>query len=287
MNLEELLAGLEKKAGFPFESKDEKKEDKKDEKELKKDEKLEAKDEKAEGKEDKREEKKDGKEGQEKSAAYKSGMQLAQEVMEKVASKTINQTTNKGDQMNKSASEAGKALAQALLTKLAGVGDVSTTDGIPAGVVPNKTQEDLAAQVAEQNRVIQATPGTDGAGNGGTVNQIFDAIVADAQAKGVVSQFGQTSSAAAEGAQNATQVPNQVQVAPPSDLGDEGQEKVAAVSALVNSGLDFDQAVALVKRASDELVAEHQTQVKQAAFNELIDSGVNFEMAVALVKQLS
>jgi hypothetical protein len=214
-------------------------------------------------------------EGQEKSAAFKEGSDIAKEIMEKVAATKIEQT--KGEDMNKQASDAGKALAQSLLTKLANVGDANTHSGVADGVVPNKTQVDMATQRAEHDASFQATPGTDGAGNGGTINQIFDAIVADAQAKTKAVTSGQSSSAAAEGAL-AHQAPHQVQV-------DASQEKMAAAMSLVNSGMDFDEAVNLVKAASDELDAEEEQQVKQAAFNELLDAGVDFDLAVSMIKQ--
>lgn len=212
---------------------------------------------------------------QEKSASFKSGSDLAKEIMEKVASNKIEQ--NKGEDMNKQASDAGKALANALLTKLAGVGDTSTSNGITPGVVPNKTQVDIATQLAEHDRSFQPTPGTDGRGNGGTINEIFDAIVADAQARTGAVTSGQTPSAPSEGFING-QAPNQGPV-------DDSQEKMAAAYSLVNSGMDFDEAVELVKAASDELDFEHDEQVKQATFNELLDNGVDFDLAVAMVKQ--
>lgn len=213
--------------------------------------------------------------GQEKSAAFKSGQDLAKEIMEKVASTKIEQS--KDTDMNKQASDAGKALAQALLTKMAGAGDVNTDNGFADGVVPNKTQQDLATQRAEHDASFQPTPGTDGQGNGGTISQIFDAIVADAAARTGAVVSGQTATSPAEGAIN-RQAPNQEQV-------DDSQEKMAAAISLVNSGMDFDEAVELVKAASDELEAEHEQQVKQAAFNELLESGVDFDLAVAMVKQ--
>jgi hypothetical protein len=271
MKLEDILQTLEKSAGFEemIEAKKEAKDDKKDDK--KKD--SDKSDDKSK---DKSEDKKDDKD-QEKSASFKSGADLAKEIMEKVAAQTIEKT--KGEEMNKQASDAGKALAAALIEKLAGVGDQTTENGIPAGVVPNKTQVDIAQQKAEHDQSFQATPGTDGAGNGGTINEIFDAIVADAAAHGASIQASDGPQAGAEGAAN-RQAPAQVQV-------DESQEKMAAAIALVNSGIDFDTAIDLVKAASDELSYEHDEQVKQAAFDELIDAGVDFDLAAALVKEAS
>ncbi len=273
--LDSILGDLEKTAGFP-ENMDAGKDDKKDEK-------KDSKDSKDEKKDDKKDE--DKKDGQEKSAAFKAGADLAKEIMEKVAS-TKTEQTNKGEEMNKQASDAGKALAQALL-KQAGVGDTNTSNGIPAGVVPNKTQVDLAQQKAEHDQSFQATPGTDGAGNGGTVNQIFDAIVADALGRtGAKDEHVTGGVAAAEGAIN-HQAPAQGGVAGPAAIGGESQEKTAALVSLVNGGMDFDEAVNLVKQASDELEAEHQTHVKAAAFNELLAQGVSFTEAAKMVKAAS
>jgi hypothetical protein len=165
---------------------------------------------------------------------------------------------------------------------------LSTDNGIPANVVPNKTQVDLAQQKAEHDMIIQSTPGTAGAGTGGTVNEIFDAIVADAMAQGVKDQLVTGNTAAAEGAPNARQAPAQqpVNTNPGALAGDE-VEKAAAVSVLVENGVDFDNAVALVKRAEAELKADEDQQVKQAAFNELIAQGVSFSDAVAMIKSAS
>ena len=277
MKLEDLLSSLEKQAGFtPEDSKKEKEKVKEDEKKAKTDPKsdLEKAEEGDGGK--------DVEDGHDKSASFKSGSKLAKEIMEKVASTTINNT--QGEQMNKSASEAGKALAQALMEKLAATGDVNTVNGIPEGVVPNKTQVDLAAQVAEHDAIIQPTPmGMVPGQPAGTINQIFDAIVADAN-QGAVSAVLQTPTAPMEGALNGRQAPNQEGVSAFVGAENEGQEKAAAVSALVDGGIDFDDAVALVKRASDELEAEEEILVKQAAFNELMAQGYAFEDAVAMVK---
>jgi hypothetical protein len=268
LTLNDLIQDLEKKASSEEEMK-------KDDKDAKKS------DEEKEGEgvtKDKKDD--DKKEGQEKSAAFKSGEDLAKEILEKVASqKTQTEQPNKDTEMNKQAADAGKALAQALMTKLAGVGDANTSTGVEGAPVPNKTQRDLATQVAEHNASFQATPGTDGAGNGGTINQIFDAIVADAQARTGAVVSGQTASAPAEGGING-QTPNQVTV-------DESREKMAAANSLVESGVDFDTAVAMVKAASDELEKEHDAQVKQAALNELVSQGVDFDLAAAIVKQAS
>ncbi len=271
--LDDILDSLEKKAA----------EDDKDKKE--KGDKAPPFAKKEDGDDDEDKKEKGKKEGeQEKSAAFKSGSELAKEVMEKIASQQTPQTTNKGEQMNKQASEAGKALAQALLKK-AGVGDVSTSNGITDGVVPNKGQVDLAAQVAEHAATIQPTPGTDGMGNGGTINQIFDAIVNDALARGVKDENVTGNTAQAEGARGA-QAPNQVPVTH-NGVGDDSQEKSAAVSQLVNDGFDFDQAVTMVKAAADQIEAEEDAIMKQAALAEMLEQGMSFSDAVNMIKTAS
>jgi hypothetical protein len=281
--LDGLLKDLETEAGLhKVASEDTEKEEKKDE----------DKAEKAIDKADKdvkeaKEEVKDAKEKNDadervKEAAAK-GADLAKEVMQKVASIKLDQVKPE-DTMNKQAADAGKALAEALLEKLASVGDQNTVNGI-GNAVPNKTQQDLAAQVAEQDAIIQNQPGTDGKGNGGTINQIFDAIVADAMARGAapVDQNPAPGIAKDEGAQIGAQAPNQVQT---GGWVTAGQEKAAAVSSLVEQGFEFDDAVNMVKEAAEEIEREEASQVKQAALSHFIEAGFDFDTAVNLVKKL-
>lgn len=281
-------AGLNKSASENTEDKEKKDEDKTGKEIGQAVQALEAakKDDKDAKKENGSEKKEDRNEEQTKEAALR-GAELAKEVMQKVASIKLDQVTTE-DTMNKQAADAGKALAEALLEKLATVGDQNTMNGIPAGTVPNKTQVDLAAQVAEQDRIIQKQPGTDGRGNGGTINQIFDAIVADAMAQGAapVDQNAPAGVTRAEGAQVMAQAPNQVQTGGFTVPGDE-VEKAAAVSELVAQGHDFESAVDMVKAAAEEIEREETAQIKQAALNYFMEEkGFDFESAVELVKKL-
>lgn len=222
-------------------------------------------------------------EGQTKQASVASvnpsddGAALADAVMQKVAG-LQSTSTKETNSMNKQASVAGKALADALLVKLANAGDVITQNGIPGGVVPNKNQVDVAQTVAEQDGTIKPMPTGDGQTNQGTINQIFDSIVADAMGQGAASydQVHTTGVAGAEGAVEGHAVPNQV--------GEDEVEKTAAVIELVNSGYDFDSAVDMVKSAAAQIEYEEGMQVKQAALNSLLDRGVDFDTAVHMVK---
>jgi len=296
LTLQSLLDGLEAQAGltksaadgsdedsegssektFPFQKKEDKKDDEKSEKDD---------DEKSEKDDD------ESKDEERTKEAHFQGAALYQEVMQKVASAKGPQTTPQGTpEMNKQASIAGKALADALLTKLANVGDHITENGIDPTAVPNKSQRDQAAMVSEHDAIINPTPTKDAIGNGGgTVNQIFDAIVADAMGHGAAGyeQVHQTGIAGAEGAPNAGGAPNQ---APMNQMGSavsEEVEKVAATVALVEAGFDFNDAVNMVKQAEAEIHFEQDQHTKQAAVASLMDRGVDFDSAVAMVKQAS
>lgn len=268
MTLDSLLQDLESQAMVKVASDEAKTEDekKKEEEARKAAEDAKSKEGKpAEGKKEEEQEKKAG----------DSSDALAQQIMQKVASANITEETN---EMQKQAAAAGKTLAEALLIKLASAGDQSTTNGIPAGVVPNKNQVDNAQMEAEQAAVIKPMPTGDGIKNQGTINQLFDAIVQDAVAQGGVTttemQAGQT--AGKDGAVEASATPNQVP--------NVSVEKTAALNELVGQGVDFDSAVELIKLASEELASEEQGREKQAAVSMLIESGVDFDSAVSLVQ---
>ena len=217
--------------------------------------------------------------------AHLQGSALAQEIMQKVASANLPKQKKETSTMNKSAHFAGKALAQSLLTKLASAGDETTEDGIFAGQMPNKAQIDNAQMVAQHDAMIDPTPTADARGdNGGSVNQIFDAIIAKAMAQGATSadQVHGTGMAALEGV-----IQNRVSASPGSEAADDEVEKIAAVNSLMNSGFDMFEAVDMVKAAEQEILAEEFQQIKQAAMADLMARGVDFELAAAMVKQAS
>ena len=200
LTLESLMESLEKQAGLSKQASDDSKEDLKHEKQEDKTEgdaktaikdaekdfsSLKKMNEKEESK-DKKDSKDDESKEQTKEAQA-AGAELADVLLQKVASVKIK---TKEMNMNKQASVAGKALADALLTKLANAGDMTTTNGIPGGVAPNKNQLDNANLVAEQDSYIKPMPTKDAIGNGGgSINEIFDGIVADAMGQGAASFY--------------------------------------------------------------------------------------------------
>jgi hypothetical protein len=229
--------------------------------------------------------------------AYEEGERLALEVLEKMATEAITQapaatqepkqententeveaTTEKQasaetqpttteETMNKEAED--KALAALILEKIAQ--DVTAANNAGG---PNKLQQDQAALVAAHDARITPMPGRNG-----TINQLFDAIVAKAQAMGYTDYnqvAGGTTSTGSEGS-----APGSQSIPPSPDV----QEKQAAVSALIDAGLDWDVAVDMVKAAAEEIAAEEYQQTKVAAVQHLMKvAGLDFDKAVEAV----
>lgn len=170
--------------------------------------------------------------------------------------------------MDKIASDS--QLAKHIMEKLAQ--EFSATATTPAAAVnvaataaPNKIQQDNAVMTAQDDaKVVGVVPGGDG-----TVNALFESIVAKAKADG-----GQTD--------DLINGPGTVVSDP---IFTDAQEKAAAVSELCSAGMDFETAVALVKQAETEILGESWEQEKQACFNMLVAEGVDFDTAIALIKQ--
>jgi hypothetical protein len=177
--------------------------------------------------------------------------------------------TPKENTMNKSAED--KTLAQLIMEKFAQefspmVTTPAAAVNVAAAPVPNKIQQDNAVMTAQDDAKVQGVvPGGDG-----TVNSLFETIVAKAKADG-----GQSD--------DLINGPAHVQSQPV--FANNEVEKAAAVASLCDEGMDFDTAVALVKQAEEALDAESWEQEKQAAFSGLVDAGYDFDTAVALVKQ--
>lgn len=131
--------------------------------------------------------------------------------------------------------------------------------------------------------------------NMGNPNQVLQNAIANALANGAVHPDQLDLNVMNQGADGGnTHVPLQ-DMAGNYDLNAVGAnqmaadqiEKVAAVATLVDSGYDFDHAVAMVKQAEQEILAEEDMQIKQAAVNTLMSQGYDVNTAVALIKQAS
>lgn len=187
------------------------------------------------------------------------------------AEAAVTNNSNKENEMNKVAQE-NLTLAQGIMQKLAQEFSPQTTTpaaayNLAGARVPNNIQVDNAQMTADSDAKVQGiVPGGDG-----SVNALFETIVAKAVAQG-----GQSDDLI-----NGNNGGHVESIGFPSDE----VEKAAAVSALCEAGLDFDNAVALVKQAEAELEYEAWEQEKQACLGQLMDAGVDFDQAVALVKE--
>ena len=73
----------------------------------------------------------------------------------------------------------------------------------------------------------------------------------------------------------------------PSAQAQDNIEKVAAVATLIDNGIDFEDAVIMVKQAEESILADEHEMIKRAAVNEMCQAGYSIEDAVYLVKQAS
>lgn len=188
------------------------------------------------------------------------------------------QASTKEENMDKKASDS--QLASYIMEKLAQEFSSTTTtpaagvntDGAP---VANRIQTDNAVMTAQDDaKVVGVQPGGDG-----TVNALFESIVAKAKAEGgntddLINGPGHVQSMTTQGVDGTPTTPS-----------GEAVEKAAAVSELCAAGMDFDVAVDLVKQAEEAILSEAWETEKRACFDKLIETGVDFDRAVALIKQ--
>lgn len=179
---------------------------------------------------------------------------------------------DKQAQLNKESTvqNTNQSLAKQIMEKLAqDLSPVVTTPAAAVNVagaaVPNLIQTGNAVMTAQADAITQGIGPVDG-----TVDDLFQAIVARARAQG---------GATDDLIDSAAPVPRDT-----IGAGEE-VEKAAAVSALCAEGLDFDSAVDLVKQAEAELDSEAWEREKQACMGALMEQGMDFDEAVSLVKQ--
>lgn len=189
----------------------------------------------------------------------------------------LNKQAEDEEAMIKEAYEIGYELADEILEKLAqDFGDVSNpAAGISsqAAAAPNLIQQDLDTMTAQHDAIVGTVPVPED----GTVNQLFEAIVDKAKAQGDVSDD------LVNGPTGSTE-PGERDLGQVGEPGSDEQEKAAAVAALTDSGVSFDDAVELVKLAEEEIQMDQLSIIKQAAVEGLVARGVDFDDAVELVK---
>lgn len=154
----------------------------------------------------------------------------------------------------------------------------------PAG--PNNVIAETAAQAASSTAGQQAIP------KDGNITQTMQAILQNGLASGAVGPDQLYLNSIAQGQDEGNSPVGLMSsdgrdinaVAPGASMSEQ-VEKVAALVHLVDNGVDFDNAVTLIKQAEQEIVADQWEQEKVATVNQLMDQGYGIEDAVALVKQ--
>jgi uncharacterized protein YoaH (UPF0181 family) len=204
----------------------------------------------------------------------------AETQIEKVASETVISVADElKNTLTKEASDAstigetnmsvetGNAIADSILAMLdGGMNKVASAGDVTSGNNVKVETDEMEAQHAA--RILQ-TPR-----EGKTVTEVAKALAARTPG-------GQDAVVAGQAA--STEGNSQASVAAkPSDI-----EKSAAIKELMADGVNFDDAVELVKQASAEIDAELESLEKVAAVQALIGEGIDFDEAVALVKQAS
>lgn len=194
-------------------------------------------------------------EGIEKSAAETNTPSVAEDLRDALTKKASDTTQINTGETNMSV-ENGNQIAQAVLEML--------EKSASAGNNVIKETDEMEAQHAAR---IESTPR-----QGKTVTEVAKALQGKAPAGSAEDAVDGSPEGNSEAAVAAV----------PSDI-----EKAAAVNELMESGIDFENAVEMVKQASYELEAEAFEIEKVAAVNELMENGIDFEDAVELVKQAS
>lgn len=196
--------------------------------------------------------------GLKKEASDAAGSESAADQLQNLLTKQASEVNGETLNMSKD-NTMGQSIAEAILAQIGGMNKQAE----------NMVQADLDKMEADDEKRDKAIPR-----EGKTVTEVAKALMDRAVAEGGVQEAG-FDEAAAEGKEGYEGTP----VA--SNLSKEASE---AVHALIGEGVSFDEAIELVKQASDILSVEME---KAAAFDALIAEGVDFEDAAALVKAAS
>lgn len=183
---------------------------------------------------------------------------------------TIEETSD----MNKQAQVQGKAIADALIANIV--------------KQANAVAEDSTGMVMGQMAQQHATPreGMD------VSNTLKGLLIQGIQNGGATNETSEMTGPSIEQAQGAAMgvtpttppaQPNGTALGSIGEMGPE-QEKAAAVYSLVCDGVDFDQAVSLVKQAEEDLAGETIEMAKVAAVNEVMAAGYSMVQAVNMVE---
>ena len=201
----------------------------------------------------------------------------AETTIEKVASETeVSIADQLKDTLTKEASaspiigdtnmsvETGNSIADSILAMLDGGMNKEAMAGDPTN--GNNVKVETAEMEAQHAARITQTPR-----EGKTVTEVAKALAAKTPG-------GEDSVVATGGAASPEGNSEAAVAAKPSDI-----EKSAAVDELISEGNSFEDAIAMVKQASDAMDAEVEDLEKAAAVSALISEGVSFSEAIEKV----
>lgn len=203
--------------------------------------------------------------GMEKAASAEANVSIADQLKDTLTKEASDASTIGEDNMSV---ETGNAIADSILAMLDnGMDKAASTVGDPTPGNNVKVETDtMEKQHADR---ITETPR-----EGKTVTEVAKALAA--KTKGGCDAVVGTPVASNEGNSEAAVA------AKPSDI-----EKSASVQELIESGESFEDAVEMVKVASEEIEAEIHELEKKAAVDALMEQGLGFEESFELVKQAS
>lgn len=200
------------------------------------------------------------------------------EELEGVLSKTASEN-QPGDDSEMNTTDMGNSIAKQILEKVAAEGNNNgNTSGTQAVI------EQTSTLVAGQDAATEPTPV-----QGKTVTETAKAIIDRGSRDGGNVIDGKESleeGGIATPTSDGTNIDNT-----PSDLSKTAEEieddieKVAAIATLVDNGIDFDDAVELVKEAEEAILADEYEQIKVASVNALIAEGVDMTSAVLATEE--
>lgn len=177
--------------------------------------------------------------------------------------------TKSASEVNQGAEEMGRALAARLLTKQAS----ETPAAAAVEELASSVEATLEKEASEQTNVVAAD-------NAGIAAEQASVAVSAEQSGGTVEQQTEETIQRGLSTPSATATSEDLVRKVEDKSEDANMLKAAALQSLVEQGYDFYDAADAIQYADSELQ-------KEAAFMQLCSEGVSFEEAISLIKQAS
>lgn len=210
----------------------------------------------------------------------------APKVTSKVAADLEEHLTKQANEVSPTMSPSQKGHAMAvqvmqLIKQAVDLGEMNAAGAAGNNVINETTSIAGMSTAGQQMQPLNGNP-----------NQVLQATLAQALASGAVHPDQLDLNVLHQGMDEGNgQMPIQDMAgnydmnAVPSAQAQDNIEKVAAVATLIDNGIDFEDAVIMVKQAEESILADEHEIIKRAAVNEMCQAGYSIEDAVYLVKQ--